>query len=309
MSFTTRMYAGTEDRDRITRFLSELDTGEPRPGYWHPGDVIWGLYQNTVFDPTTSVRLWEDAATGALLGMTWLESGATAGEAETQLAPAVRATPAGEEILAQTLTWLRHEARERQLETLWAHARDSDDWQVAWLTANGCARDDSHPGYIHFRQPLTGAPLSEVSLPEGFRVRAVAGPEEWQRRVDLHRVVYHPSRVTLEAYRRLRAAPIYRPDLDLVAVAPSGDFVSYCILWYDERARLGEYEPVGAHPGWRRRGITRAVLVEGLRRLRTLGAERAIVLTNSDNAAAIRLYESCGFVAHDTERYYRLSGA
>jgi ribosomal protein S18 acetylase RimI-like enzyme len=28
-------------------------------------------------------------------------------------------------------------------------------------------------------------------------------------------------------------------------------------------------------------------------------------LTNSDNTPAIRLYESIGFVHHDTERYYR----
>lgn len=311
MPFTTRMYARTDDRDRIARFLAEATEateaggGEPRPGYWHPGDLIWGMYQNTVFEPKTSLRLWEDAASGALLGVAWLETYGAAGEVETQLAPAIRATAEGAAIIAQALAWARRVAARRQAAPLWARARDADAWQVALLAANGFARDDQHNHYIHFRRPFDAAPLPEAPLMEGFSVRAVGGPDEWQRRVDLHRTVYHPSRVTLKAYRRLRAAPIYRPDLDLVAVAPDGAFVSYCILWYDERNRVGEYEPVGAHPDWRRQRITRAVLVEGLRRLRALGAERAIVLTNSDNAPAIRLYESVGFIPQDRERYYR----
>jgi len=307
MPFTSRMYARTADRDRLTRFLSEASVDEPRPGYWHPGDLIWGMYQNTSFDPTTSLRLWEDATSGALLGVTWLETGGANGEVETQLAPNVRATAEGAEIVTQALAWARRAAKRRTVITLWARARDSDAWGVALLAQHGFARDDQHASYVHFRRPFTpGESLPDAPLPGGFSVRAVGEPEEWQRRVDLHRVVYHPSRVTLPAYRRLRAAPLYRPDLDLVAVAPEGAFVSYCILWYDERARVGEYEPVGAHPAWRRRGVTRATLVEGLRRLRALGAERAIVLTSSDNTPAIRLYESIGFLQHDTERYYRL---
>lgn len=301
MPYSSRMYARVADRDRIARFLSEASVGEPRPDYWHIGDLTWGLYQNTFFDPTRGVRLWEDAATGALLGFAWFDRG----ELDTMVAPALRATPEGDAVLAESLAWGRRVTARRHLSTLWTHALDSDTWQIERLAAHDFARDEHHDGYVHFRRPFDGAPLPDAPLPEGFSVRAVGGEDEWQRRVDLHRVVYHPSRVTLPAYRRLRVAPLYRPDLDLVAVAPNGEFVSYCILWYDERTRVGEYEPVGAHPDWRRQGITRAVLVEGLRRLRGLGAERAIVLTNTSNAPAIRLYESVGFVLHDHERYYK----
>ncbi len=113
MPFTSRMYARTEDRDRLTQFLSDANAGDPTPDYWQPGDLIWGFYQNTVFDPTTSIRLWEDAATGALLGLTTLDTGPSAGEAETQLAPQIRATAEGDAILAEALAWARRVATQR----------------------------------------------------------------------------------------------------------------------------------------------------------------------------------------------------
>lgn len=61
------------DRDRILAFLSAAGAADaPRVRYWHPGgDIIWNMYQNTVFDPCATFHLWEDA--GELVGIGWFE--------------------------------------------------------------------------------------------------------------------------------------------------------------------------------------------------------------------------------------------
>jgi mycothiol synthase len=64
--------------------------------------------------------------------------------------------------------------------------------------------------------------------------------------------------------------------------------------------RIGMFEPVGTHPAHRRRGLGKAVMVEGLWRLQALGAIVAYVGVGT-GVAANRLYESVGFTDYDVE--------
>jgi mycothiol synthase len=146
----------------------------------------------------------------------------------------------------------------------------------------------------HFHRSLS-EPIPAATPPPGVTVRHVGAEDEWAERVATHREVWHPSKVTLEAYRRLRASPGYIPALDLVAATPDGTFASYCICWLDPVNRTGEFEPVGTRPAFRRQGLGGAVIGEGLRRLKAHGASEAIVYTPHSNAAAVALYESAGF--------------
>jgi len=52
---------------------------------------------------------------------------------------------------------------------------------------------------------------------------------------------------------------------------------------------------VGARLACRRQGLTRAVLLEGLRRMQARGMDRVCVSTGVSNSPALRLYESVGF--------------
>lgn len=104
-----------------------------------------------------------------------------------------------------------------------------------------------------------------------------------------------PSRVTLEAYRRLRTMPGFEPQLDLIVIDPDGNFAANCICWFDPENRCGEFEPVSTRAAYRQRGAGKALMYEGMRRLQALGATRVGANTGYGNDPASRLYESVGF--------------
>jgi ribosomal protein S18 acetylase RimI-like enzyme len=44
------------------------------------------------------------------------------------------------------------------------------------------------------------------------------------------------------------------------------------IMWLDEANSSAEFEPVGTHPSYRRRGLARAMMLHGMHRARAAGA-------------------------------------
>jgi GNAT superfamily N-acetyltransferase len=278
-------------------FLSSVASASPPGSYWHPGDAVWGMYQNTVFDPTREVRLWE--GDGELLGFAWLEE---PDGVVMQVHPRLRASGVLEN---EMLDWAANQTRavygERAGDELWTRVPEDDARLLTFLSSHGFERDPDHA--LKMIQVLNDPPPLSIP-PAGWTVRQVGDEGEWGERVETHREVWHPSRVTPEAYRRLRRAPRYYPHLDLVAVAPDGTFGSYCLCWYDPETRTGLFEPVGTRSAHRGKGLARAVMLEGLQRLRHLGAHTAAVTVLHHNRAAVGLYESVGFRTVNTERLY-----
>lgn len=264
----------------------------------HVGDLTWGMYQNTVFDPHTSIRLCEDD--GKLLGYVWVQRPS---DVQWTLDPGL---PEGDAVAQDLVAWgkaecaaaLGTDASNRVITT---SAPDDFHERIAFIISQGYARTDQI--MHHFEQGLDVS-LPEPMLPPGWTIRAVGNEDEWQARVDIHRDVWHPSRVTIEAYRRLRRAPGYDPELDLVAVGPTGEFGAYCICWLDEQNRCAEFEPVGTRSTFRGLGLGKAVVREGLRRLQQRGMRRAVVYTPDTNAPATRLYLSAGFEIVNAHRLY-----
>jgi GNAT superfamily N-acetyltransferase len=72
-----------------------------------------------------------------------------------------------------------------------------------------------------------------------------------------------------------------RPNVDLnlkvAAVAPDGNFAAYCGMWYDSDAGYAVIEPVATDPKYRKLGLGRAVVLEGIQRVAKLGAKIALV--------------------------------
>jgi ribosomal protein S18 acetylase RimI-like enzyme len=104
---------------------------------------------------------------------------------------------------------------------------------------------------------------------------------------------------------RFMRSPVYRPKLDIVAAAPDGRIAAFCIAWLDTTNRVGLFEPVGVHPDFQRRGLGKAVVLEGLRRMQTNGMDQATVCSLWHSPAAQALYESAGFRTVDRLQAYK----
>jgi len=128
------------------------------------------------------------------------------------------------------------------------------------------------------------SPFPPIRLPEGFRLKSLADENDLRKicRV-LHRGFDHPGELPedgIEGIRRMQSGPSFREDLTIVVEAPTGDFVSYCGMWYDPVNQYGYVEPVATDPHYRRRGLGQAAVLEGIRRCGELGATVTYVATD-----------------------------
>jgi mycothiol synthase len=147
-------------------------------------------------------------------------------------------------------------------------------------------------------------PIPEPALPDGFTIRSVGGEHEVEAVAAVHDSAFTPKWQG-GVYLGVMRTPGYAADRELVVVAPDGRFAAFLIYWLDPISRSGLFEPVGCHREFRRRGLTRALMDEGMRRMVAQGMQTAIVVYNADNPAATALYHSAGFRPKYTISDYR----
>jgi mycothiol synthase len=141
-------------------------------------------------------------------------------------------------------------------------------------------------------------PVADYTLPGGTVIRPLAGETEVEAYVQLHRAVFESGNMTVGWRSRTLRQAEYLSDLDLVAIAPDGRLAAFCICWLSKaagRKPSGQVEPLGVHQSYRRLGLGRAILAEGLRRLYAFGAESVCVETDKYRNDALDLYRSVGF--------------
>ncbi len=87
-------------------------------------------------------------------------------------------------------------------------------------------------------------------------------------------------------------------DLKIAVVAPNGDFVSYCGMWFDPGCQSALVEPVATDPAYRKMGFGRAAVLEAVKRCGQLGAKRAFV------GSSQQFYYSIGFRPYATSTWW-----
>jgi ribosomal protein S18 acetylase RimI-like enzyme len=148
-------------------------------------------------------------------------------------------------------------------------------------------------------------PVKIYKPPEGFVVRPLAGENEIERYVELHRSVFESKNMTVGWRRRTHNHPAYKPELDIVIESPDGRLAAFCICWISENYLDGRVEPLGCHKDYRRYALGRVALSEGLHRLQTLGVKNIYVETDKFRNTALSLYESFDFQVIQEVLVYR----
>ncbi|MFN8443501.1 MAG: N-acetyltransferase [Caldilineaceae bacterium] len=150
---------------------------------------------------------------------------------------------------------------------------------------------------------------SALALPAGFSVRPLAGEAEASAYVALHQAAFQSKSMTIDWRKRTLQHPAYRPNLDLVVEASNGELAAFCICWFTQSGfdgqPAGQIEPLGVAEQYHRHGLGRAILLEGIRRLRAQGAQNIYVETDNYRDAAMALYEAVGFRVHKDVLVYR----
>jgi mycothiol synthase len=295
MKLTSRLYKTDHDLQEMLSLLMEARAQTEDWRYAHVGELLFEFFMVAChLNPQEHIRLWHNDA-GKLAGYAML------GEDPSfnwQILPAYEWSGIEDEAWAWVETRLI-ELRTRDAK-LWggplvSGARQDNARRIAFLEQHGF-RYCGDFAEVNMLRSLD-EPIPETAPPAGYEVRAVA-VDEIPDRTAAHREVWQPwtvGEVSDDDYACFMQLSGYHRDLDVVAVAPDGVIAAYVNGWIDPINRIGDFGPVGARPAYRRQGLTRAVLLEGLRRMKAHGMDRMCVSTGESNTPAFQLYQSVGF--------------
>src|SRR5579863_1287196 len=245
--------------------------------------------------------LWEDAG-GRLLAY------AVIAQPGSSLAFQVHPEVQGQGLEAKILMWgleqMQAMARVRGFpRELWCKCHEIEPERRGFLEAAGFLPLSERD--IRLVHPLD-APLLPEPLPEGFSLQEGVRQAELDAYQELHQAVFDGVSMSMDYHQ----SSAYQPELDLVAVEPTGRFAAFCecqLKWVTDRQgeqMVGEVGLIGTRPELGRLGLGRALLLTGLHQLQAREATSAFLETPEPNVMAQRLFTSVGFAYLSTWQWY-----
>lgn len=252
--------------------LQRARRAEPTGGIWDAADVQWWWRRPRATDDLDLPVWFDDAGPCAAVNL-------TAWDEVWQLdALTVPGTVDPERVWRAALDEVADRAEPTEV-----LVRDDDGLAAELLTAAGFHATEDASGTTW----MDAADAPDVApAPSGYRIvdRAQDGAGA------------HPmaGRNGPDVESRLRETALYDPSLDLCVRTADGTAAGYALYWLDPVTGVGMLEPMRVEDAHQRRGLGRALLTEGLRRLADRGAERLKV--GFDGEAGRALYLGAGFV-------------
>jgi predicted N-acetyltransferase YhbS len=109
---------------------------------------------------------------------------------------------------------------------------------------------------------------------------------------------FAPSARDRELYARLRSDPAYQMENQVLVIAPDGRGAAFCGMWHLSGTHYAIVEPVATAPEHRRKGLARAAIHEGIRRVAAQGATEVWVGSN------LPLYRAIGFRPYGADTWW-----
>jgi GNAT superfamily N-acetyltransferase len=299
MTIQFRSYSGQNDYWAISAFLKRHHQPGNADGNWL--EPIWEyMHSHPMLDGSALPRIgiWEE--NGEIVGVAHYES--SPGEGFFQFHPAYRHLRS--EMLDYAEQHLTGVSKEDGRRYLAAYVNDFDQEFQALVQSRGYQKKQD------WKRPLyrldIPQPFPEITLPPGFTLKSLADEPDWGK---VHQVMYQGfnhgpvgeiTEEERESRRKMFDTVTASLDLKVVVAAPDGCFAAICGMFYDASSRFGYVEPVATDPTYRRLGLGKAAVMEGIRRCGELGAEVAYV--GSEQA----FYQAIGFKkVYDEECWIR----
>jgi mycothiol synthase len=301
----TRPLDGESDLGAIVELLNACEVVD-RLEQWTSKSELLLEFNDPSVNKAKDFLLWEDDE-GKLIGFSQVWVSPQGEENDGSLWFRVRPEARGGNVEEKIIVWgeqrMREVATERGASVkLRSWVRDKQRDRRALLENSGFTSDRY---FIIMGRSLSEL-IPESKLSEGFILRQSQGEPDAEAWVEMRNQScidhwnYHPS--TVEEHVHWLGDPNYQSELDLIAVAPDGTFVAFCLCYIlpEENERNerkdGWIGSLGTRRGFRRRGLGRAMLLAGMQRLKAVGMETAKLGVDAQNPnQASKLYESVGF--------------
>lgn len=175
----------------------------------------------------------------------------------------------------------------------WVHAAwDGNQRQMDFLQSLGYTLDPQ-PFILQSLRDLTDIPPAQ--LLDGYTIRNTTEADVEQL-CAVHSSAFD-SDWTPEEYLAVMRTPGFDPSRERVVVAPDGRFAAFCVWWPDAVSKVAQFEPVGCHADFQRRGLTRALMYDTMHLMRAAGMTHVMVGHEpaEENPASAALYAALGF--------------
>lgn len=298
MTITSRAYDREKDYEKVSDFLVRTYNDNKTFQNWLQPRWEYMHYHSYFYDPDIKkvhdkIRIWEDD--GKMVGVAHFELSLVDCfiEIDSKYSHLI------DEMVEYAEGNLSGQFEGKNLLSIYVNEFDEEFKEI--LKSRGFKNEEKYNEYMSMYEIRDS--VLRIALPEGFKLQNLEDENDLNK---VDRVLWkgfnHEGEPDgdISGRKLMQSAPNFRKDLNIVVVEPEGNYVSYCGMWYDNVNKIAYVEPVATDPDYRKMGLGKAAVLEGIRRCKALGATKVYVVSNK------QFYLNIGFeIAYKMEAWIK----